>query len=86
LRIGGTGKLADWDQAAAMVNRIPKPVFLAGGINAENVASALFKVRPYGIDLCSGVESSKGKKDPEKMRRLVNAFKTAATSIERGER
>ena len=86
LRLGGTGKLADWDQAAAMVNRIPKPVFLAGGINAENVASALLKVRPYGIDLCSGVESSKGRKDPEKMRRLVNAFKTAATSIEKGER
>lgn len=85
LRLGGTGKVADWDQAASMIRQVSKPVFLAGGITAENVAAALFKVRPYGIDLCSGVESSKGKKDPEKMRRLADAFKTAMKTIGEGE-
>lgn len=85
LRLGGTGKVADWEQAASMIRQISKPVFLAGGINAENVATALFTVRPYGIDLCSGVESSKGKKDPEKMRRLTGAFKAAVKKIEEGE-
>jgi phosphoribosylanthranilate isomerase len=85
LRLGGTGKVADWGQAAAMIGRIPKPVFLAGGIHANNVAAALFQVRPYGIDLCSGVEASKGKKDPEKMRRLAEAFKAAVKGIEESE-
>jgi phosphoribosylanthranilate isomerase len=86
LRLGGTGKCADWDRASAMVNGIPRPVFLAGGINPENVAQALVKVRPYGIDLCSGVESFKGKKDPEKLRRLVAAFRAAAAGLEKGDR
>ena len=85
LRLGGTGKVADWEQAASMIRQISKPVFLAGGINADNVAAALFKVRPYGIDLCSGVESSKGKKDPEKMRRLAETFQAAAKKIEEGD-
>ncbi len=86
LRLGGTGKCADWDRACAMVKEIPKPVFLAGGINPENVAQAVVKVRPYGIDLCSGVESFKGKKDPDKLRRLVASFRAAAASLEEGER
>ncbi len=86
LRLGGTGKCADWDRASTMVKEIPKPVFLAGGINPENVAQAVVKVRPYGIDLCSGVESSKGRKDPDKLRRLVAAFRAAAASLEEGDR
>ena len=59
-------------------------MFLAGGIDAANVASALAKVRPAGIDLCSGVEASRGKKDPEKIRRLITAFRSGAEAIEEG--
>jgi phosphoribosylanthranilate isomerase len=82
LRLGGTGTVIDWGQAAAVIRQISKPVFLAGGINADNVASALFKVRPYGIDLCSGVELTKGRKDPVKLRRLVDNFSAAVAEIE----
>jgi phosphoribosylanthranilate isomerase len=84
LRPGGTGKLADWDGAAELVERSARPVFLAGGIDPANVASALARVRPYGIDLCSGVEASRGKMDPEKLRRLVAAFRDGAAAIEEG--
>ncbi len=78
LRFGGTGKVADWDVAAAMVERIPVPVFLAGGITSDNICSALATVRPYGLDLCSSVEASKGKKDCDKVRILVDNFKRAS--------
>jgi phosphoribosylanthranilate isomerase len=78
-RLGGTGKLADWKAAAAIVKTASVPVFLAGGINPENIQKAVAEVRPFGIDLCSGVESSRGKKDPEKLRNLVNNLKSAAT-------
>ena len=86
LRLGGTGKTGDWDRAAELVRGCGIPVFLAGGIGAENLAGALAKVRPYGLDLCSSVESCKGKKDPEKVRRLVEAFRTAVAAIEERER
>lgn len=76
--LGGTGTMCDWTLAAEAVRAIPKPVFLAGGITPGNVAEALRRVRPHGIDLCSGVEKVKGQKDPEKVRRLVDAFRCAA--------
>ena len=79
-RLGGTGKLADWKAAAAIVKAASVPVFLAGGINPENIQKAVTEVKPFGIDLCSGVESSRGKKDPEKLRNLVNNLKSAVTS------
>jgi len=82
LRLGGTGSVVDWGRAAELIRRISKPVFLAGGINADNVARALHLVRPFGIDLCSGVEQSKGRKDPEKVRRLVENFSAAVAEIE----
>lgn len=86
LRLGGTGKVGDWDAAAAMVERLPVPVFLAGGIGPDNVASALARVRPHGIDLCSSVEASKGRKDPKKVRALVDAFRAAVSKLEEGEK
>lgn len=81
LRRGGTGKVGDWRAAAALVEESRVPVFLAGGIGPDNVASALVEVRPHGIDLCSGVEASKGRKDPEKLKALVDAFRSAATKL-----
>jgi phosphoribosylanthranilate isomerase len=76
-RLGGTGKLADWKAASAIIKTASVPVFLAGGINPENIQKAVAEVRPFGIDLCSGVESTRGKKDPEKLRTLVSNLKSA---------
>lgn len=55
---GGTGQTHDWDISAECVNRSPKPVFLAGGLNPVNIEEAISRVRPYGVDLCSGVRSN----------------------------
>ena len=73
-RMGGTGKVADWDAVCEFMENIKTPVFLAGGIGPENVAQALSRVRPFGIDLCSGVEASKGRKDPNKLDLLMKNF------------
>jgi phosphoribosylanthranilate isomerase len=55
--LGGTGRVHDWTISAEFVRRSPVPVFLAGGLNPENVADAIAQVRPYGLDLCSGLRS-----------------------------
>jgi len=81
-RFGGTGKVADWHVAAEVVQKVGVPVFLAGGIRPDNIADAIASVRPEGIDLCSGVEAEKGKKDPEKMRLLVENFNKAVKDLE----
>lgn len=75
LRFGGTGKVSDWNIARELVKRTKAPVFLAGGINPDNVREAIQTVRPYGIDLCSGVERVKGKRDREKLNRLMRNLK-----------
>lgn len=62
-RFGGTGKTSDWTVARELVQASPLPTFLSGGISPENVAEAVTRVRPYGIDLCSGVESTRGRRD-----------------------
>lgn len=66
---GGTGERFDWDCAIAAKGR--GPIILAGGLDADNVASAVARVAPYGVDVSSGVESSPGRKDPAKVRRFV---------------
>jgi phosphoribosylanthranilate isomerase len=67
--LGGTGRTHDWMLSRAIVDSVRKPVFLAGGIRAENVAEAIARVRPHGIDLCSGVRTS-GALDAAKLRAL----------------
>lgn len=66
---GGTGRTTDWDVArrAAADHRI----ILAGGLKVENVAAAVRIVRPYGIDVASGVESKPGKKDHDRLREFI---------------
>jgi phosphoribosylanthranilate isomerase len=71
-RRGGTGRAIDWTQAAAAA-RI-RPIILSGGLNADNVRDAVEEVRPYAVDLSSGVESSPGVKDPAKLRALFAAL------------
>ena len=67
---GGTGMTNDWNAARAFVERHEKPVLLAGGLNPGNVADAVRQVRPWGVDVSSGVEERPGKKDIS----LVKAF------------
>ncbi len=62
---------ADWEVAAEITKNCPLPVFLSGGLNQQNVAEAIRVVQPSGIDLCSGVEMSRGKRDREKVRGLM---------------
>jgi phosphoribosylanthranilate isomerase len=73
---GGTGEKFDWD-LAARAQEFGRPIFLAGGLTPENVAEAVRKVRPFGVDVSSGVEAAPGKKDHEKMRDFIRAAKTA---------
>ena len=70
-RYGGTGKTCDWNIAGELITESPLPVFFAGGIRPENVKAAIETIRPHGIDLCSGVEASKGVKDPLKLEQLM---------------
>jgi phosphoribosylanthranilate isomerase len=72
--LGGTGEKFNWDLAVE-ARKFGKPVFLAGGLTPENVADAVKKVRPFSVDVSSGVESAPGKKDAEKIRRFVQAVK-----------
>lgn len=77
-RLGGTGKVGDWAETSALMRNIDIPIFLAGGIDPDNVADAVRTVRPHGIDLCSGVEIRRGKRDPEKVQILLRRFREAA--------
>jgi len=66
---GGTGHTADWSIATRLAQQYP--ILLAGGLTPENVAEAIQQVRPWGVDVASGVEVSPGKKDAAKMRAFV---------------
>lgn len=74
---GGTGRKVDWEIAAELVRVSPLPVVLAGGLTPDNVGEAIRVVRPYAVDVCSGVEASFGIKDKHKVRDFVQAAKTA---------
>ena len=72
----GTGRTAPWELLADY--RPGVPLLLAGGLMPENVAEAVRLVRPYGVDVASGVESAPGRKDAEKMRRFLGNAREAA--------
>ena len=74
--LGGTGATFNWD-LAVRAQEFGKPIFLAGGLTPENVAEAVRKVQPFGVDVSSGVESEPGRKDAEQMRTFVAAAKGA---------
>ncbi len=74
---GGSGVTADWNRAAELARIYP--LLLAGGLTPENVAEAVRQVRPWGVDVASGVESGPGSKDASKMKAFVRAVRSATT-------
>ncbi len=74
---GGTGFTHDWSLSGKIREAVKGPIFLAGGLNASNVGQAIKIVRPYGVDVATGVESSPGKKDARLMREFIEAVREA---------
>lgn len=72
---GGSGVMADWERAEALARCMP--IILAGGLNAENVQEAILKVRPWGVDVSSGVETD-GVKDSQKIRMFIEAVRSVS--------
>jgi phosphoribosylanthranilate isomerase len=72
VRRGGTGRVVDWGIAAEIARQ--RRVILSGGLNPDNVQSAIAAVQPYSVDVSSGVESAPGRKDPGKLRALFDAL------------
>jgi phosphoribosylanthranilate isomerase len=76
-RLGGTGEPFNWDLAIE-ARKLGRPIFLAGGLTPETVGEAVRRVRPYGVDVSSGVEAVPGKKDLAKVRAFIQAAHGAA--------
>ncbi|MFN3684250.1 MAG: phosphoribosylanthranilate isomerase [Fimbriimonadaceae bacterium] len=74
---GGTGRTVDWDLAAGFAAQCPKPVILAGGLHPDNVAEAIRAVRPYAVDVSSGVEARPREKDHGRLRAFFEAVRAA---------
>ncbi len=74
-RFGGTGQLSDWDLAARIA--ATRPLILAGGLTPDNVSAAVKAVRPYAVDVSSGVEDRPGSKDPSKVAQFIQRAKEA---------
>ena len=79
---GGTGQLADWPAAAALARE--RRIVLAGGLTPENVAQAIAAVRPYAVDVSSGIEISPGVKSPTRMRAFAWAVESALSRHHEG--
>jgi phosphoribosylanthranilate isomerase len=75
-RFGGSGESFDWNIAIEFKELVPE-FYLAGGLTPDNVADAIKKVRPYAVDVASGVELTKGKKDPKKVEAFIRNAKDA---------
>jgi phosphoribosylanthranilate isomerase len=77
--LGGTGRVHDWSISRAIRDAVRLPVFLAGGLRADNVAEALERVRPFGVDVCSGVRTD-GRLDRDKLRAFMHAARSSLTT------
>ncbi len=80
----GSGRLFDWTLAEGAPGGIR--LMVAGGLSPDNVVEAIRRIRPWGVDVSSGVESSPGRKDARKLRRFVKAAREAGEAIENDER
>jgi phosphoribosylanthranilate isomerase len=74
--LGGTGRTHDWEKSRAICEAVSLPVYLAGGLRPENVAAAIRQVRPYGVDVCTGVRTA-GRLDEAKLREFIRAAREA---------
>ena len=74
--LGGTGRVHDWTISRRIREEVEVPVFLAGGLRAENVSEAIESVRPFGVDVCTGLRTA-GALDPDKLERFVTAVRAA---------
>ena len=79
--IGAAGTVHDWDISAEIVASVDVPVILAGGLAEDNVRLAIQTVRPWGVDVSSGVESLPGTKDHELIKRFISAVRAAEEEI-----
>jgi phosphoribosylanthranilate isomerase len=81
--VGGTGVAFDWQAAETGFLRtaLHLRLIVAGGLNPDNVANALYTLHPWGVDVASGVESTPGKKDPEKIRAFVSTVRQATAEM-----
>jgi phosphoribosylanthranilate isomerase len=75
IRRGGTGEVVDWSRAADLARE--RRIVLAGGLTADNIEEAIMTVRPYGVDVSSGVEASPGVKDWEKVSQFLRNARAA---------
>jgi phosphoribosylanthranilate isomerase len=73
-KLGGTGAQFNWDLAVE-AQRLGRPIFLAGGLTPENIGEAVRRVRPYGVDVSSGVETAPGKKDLGRVKAFIEGAK-----------
>ena len=76
----------DWSVSAEIVARSPVPVFLAGGLHPGNVAAAVAAVRPFGVDVCSGLRDSSGRLDPERLESFMGAREVLSGQASSGGR
>ncbi|HEY8240283.1 MAG TPA: phosphoribosylanthranilate isomerase, partial [Kiritimatiellia bacterium] len=74
---GGTGRRGDWAAAATFVQATPMRVLLAGGLTPDNVRAAVEQVKPWGVDVSSGVEARPGRKDLAKVRQFIEQCRQA---------
>ncbi len=74
-KLGGSGETFNWELAIEAKRLTDKPIILAGGLTPENVAEAVARVRPYAVDVSSGVEAEPGRKDYDKLRRFIRAVR-----------
>ena len=78
--LGGTGRAHDWSVSRRVVEAVRRPVFLAGGLNPGNVPEAIAQVRPFGVDVSSGVETAPGQKDAGLIRAFIAKAREAASA------
>ena len=75
-KMGGTGQKFDWSIGENIVQNLDQKVVVAGGLKPENIRDAVIKMSPFGVDVSSGVESSPGLKDAEKLRKFIEGARS----------
>jgi phosphoribosylanthranilate isomerase len=78
--LGGTGRTHDWTLSREICDEVEVPVYLAGGLTPDNIVDAVLQVRPFGVDVCSGLRTE-GQLDEEKLIRFVRNLETEVTTV-----